>query len=337
MRMSKDWLYFLLCAVFAVGLLSCGDDEEEEEAGLPQTYSVSGTVTRSTDTAGPDQCAPDPEVCDGAGDIYLTVMDECPASTGCFGEIIADILIEGADLSGQDAAVAFELTGIPDGTYYLSGFLDDAPNTVNPANIAEKGDLVLFGQASPGCVEVTVSGGNVAQVNVDFNWVMPFALPIDDDVCNEPDDEDPDPDIEDDGDTYTVTVPVRRTAPLLPWTGGDGIGPLSVSLCVVCFDITGDVDDIVVQEKSVGVVDMSAPGSEQIVVFEDMPNGVYYVNGFIDDVTNATPENPFPGLGDLVSFGTIAPQCVRVVVDGADVTADTYTLNMVMIFDLPGF
>lgn len=337
MGTGKGWLYFLLCAVFAVGLLSCGDDEEEEEGGLPETYAVSGTVTRSTDTAGSDQCAPAPEECDGQGDIYLTVMDECPAKTGCFGNIISDVVIPAADLSGEDAVVNFELTGIPDGTYYLSGFLDDAPNTVNPANIAETGDLVFFGQASPGCVEVTVSGGNVADVNVDFNWVMPFALPVDDDTCNEPDDEDPDPDIEDDGDTYTVTVPVRRTAPLLPWTGGDGIGPLSVSLCVVCFDITGNVDDIVVKEQSLGVVDMSAPGSEIMVEFEDMPNGVYYVNGFIDDVTNATPENPFPGLGDLVSFGTIAPQCVRVVVDGADVTADTYTLNMVMIFDLPGF
>ena len=89
MRMRKQWLYFLLCAIFTVALLGCGDDEEEEEAGVPETYSVSGMVTRSTETAGPEQCDVDPELCDARGDVYLTVMDECPASTGCFGEIIA--------------------------------------------------------------------------------------------------------------------------------------------------------------------------------------------------------------------------------------------------------
>jgi hypothetical protein len=336
MRTRRQWLHFLLCAIFAMGLLTCGDDEEEEDgAGLPKTYSVSGTVTRSTEPAGPDQCAPDPEVCDGRGDIYLTVMDECPASTGCFGEIIADVVISDADLSGEDGTVAFELTGIPDGTYYLSGFLDDAPNTVNPDSIAETGDLVFFGQASPACVEVTVAGGNVAEVNLDFNWIMPFALPIDDDECNEPDDDDSDPDIEDDGDTHTVTASVVRTVP--PAFGGDGIGPLTLSLCSKCFSISGDSDDIVVKGKFVEEVDLSADGAVFTVEFEEMPNGVYYINGFIDDVTNATPENPFPGKGDLVSFGLIAPKCVVVVVDGADVTANPYELNMVMSFNLPGY
>ena len=141
----------------------------------------------------------------------------------------------------------------------------------------------------------------------------------------------------DDGDTYKVSVPVRCTASLLPWTGGDGIGPMRISLCVVCFDITGNVDDIVVKEQFYDEVDLSDLNGEFLVEFEDMPNGVYYVNGFMDDNTNAREENPFPGIGDLVSFGTIAPKCVKVVVNGADVTADPYLLNMVMIFDLPGF
>ncbi len=329
MRMIDPWVCVLLCAVLAAAHIGCSEDEEQL-AGGPATYSVSGTVTRSYE--------PDPELGDGRGDIHLNLMAECPARTGCLPEFIGGIVITDADLSEEGAAVPFEISGIPDGTYHLGGFMDDAVNTVNPENISETGDLVYFGQASPACVEVTVSGGDLQDVNLDLNWVMPFALPIDDEeVCSEQEEEEEDPDIEDDGDAYKVTVPVRRTTPLLPWTGGDGIGPLSVSLCVVCFDITGNVDDIVVKEKNVGVVDMSAPGSEVIVEFEDMPNGVYYVNGFIDDVTNATEENPFPGLGDLVSFGTIAPQCVRVVVDGGDVTSDPYTLNMVMIFDLPGF
>ena len=331
MRESRRWTICLVCAVFAVGLLGCGEDEEE----VLETYSVSGTVTRSTEPAGPDQCDPDPEVCDARGDIYVSVMDECPASTGCLPPVMRNILIPDSDLSEEGAAVPFEVTGLPDGTYYLSGFMDDAPNTVNPPSISETGDLVLFGQASPACVEVTVAGGDVTGVNVDFNWIMPFSLPIDSGECTEPDDGDDEPDIVDDGETYTVSGTVVRTAE--PDYGGDGIGPLTVSLCYRCFTIGGDVNDILAKDPIVEDVDMSADDSEFAFEFEDVPNGVYFINGFIDDVTNATPENPFPGRGDLVSFGTIAPKCVKVIVEGGNVMADPYELNMVMSFDLPGF
>jgi hypothetical protein len=246
-----------------------------------------------------------------------------------------NIVIPDSDLSGEDATVPFEVTGLPDGTYFVSGFMDDAPNTVNPPDISETGDLVLFGQASPACVEVTVAGGDVTGVNVDFNWIMPFSLPIDSGECTEPDDGDDEPDIVDDGETYTVSGIVVRTVE--PGFGGDAVGPLSVNLCNKCFTIGGDTDNILVKDPIVQDVDMSADGTEISFEFEDVPNGVYYINGFMDDVTNATPENPFPGKGDLVSFGTIAPKCVTVIVDGGDVITDPYELNMVMSFDLPGF
>ncbi len=67
-----------------------------------------------------------------------------------------------------------------------------------------------------------------------------------------------------------------------------------------------------------------------------MPNGIYYVNGFIDDNTNATPEDPFPGIGDLVSFGEAGPTCTKVIVNGGDMTDVIYELNMLMSFEIPG-
>ena len=70
---------------------------------------------------------------------------------------------------------------VPNGTYYLSGIMDDAPNTEIPDIYAGVGDLVVFGHAAPGCVEVIVADGDVTGVGVDFNFVMPFALPIDPD------------------------------------------------------------------------------------------------------------------------------------------------------------
>jgi len=326
MRMRKGWLYFLLCAVFVVGLLSCGEDEEEEEGGLPETYSVSGTITRSVE--------PDPTMGgDGIGDVYLELMVECPSLSGCLTEVISNIDLQDVDLSAAGASVPFEASGVPNGTYYLSGLLNDAPNTINPERISETGDLVMFGLAAPRCVEVTVAGGNVTGVSADFNSVMPFALPMDDVICDEPDDED-DPDIVDDGDTYTVSVTVVRTIP--PFLGGDGIGPLRIALLVgACFKTDGSQGEMVAERIFEDPpVDLSANGSQFQFDFVDIPNGVYYVNGFIDDVTNATEQRPLPAVGDLVSFKNLGPGCVKVIVDGADVTADPYRLNMVLPFDL---
>jgi len=217
--------------------------------------------------------------------------------------------------------------------YYLSGLLNDAPNTINPDNISETGDLVMFGLAAPRCVEVTVAGGDVTGVLADFNSVMPFALPMDSVECDKPDDED-DPDIVDDGDAYTVSVTVVRTVP--PLFGGDGIGPLHIGLLSgACFKTDGSQGDMVAERIVVDPpVDLSAPGSSYQFDFVDIPNGVYYINGFIDDVTDATEARPLPAVGDLVSFKDLGPGCVKVIADGADVVADPYQLNMVMIFDL---
>lgn len=325
MSMRRQWLYFLLCAVFVVGLLSCG--EEEEEGEFLETYSVSGAVTRSVE--------PDPAMGgDARGDVYLQLMDECPSLSGCLTEVISNIEMPDVDLSEDGASVPFEATGVPNGTYYLSGLMNDAPNTVNPENISETGDLVMFGLAAPRCVEVTVSGGDVTGVNADFNSVMPFALPMDDVTCDEPDDGDDDPDIVDDGDTYTVSVTVVRT--VRPFLGGDGIGPLRIGLLVgECFTTDGSQGEMVAEQIFEDPpVDLSADGSEFQFEFDDIPNGIYYINGFIDDVTNATEQRPLPAQGDLVSFRDLGPGCVKVIVNGADVAADPYPLNMVMIFDL---
>jgi hypothetical protein len=276
---------------------------------------------------------------DGRGDVYLQLMDECPSLSGCFTDVIRDIFLPDVDLSGDGASVPFQATGIPSGTYYLSGLLNDAPNTINPENISETGDLVMFGMAAPRCVEVTVSGGDVTGVSADFDSVMPFSLPMDDARCDDPDDDD-DPDIVDDGNTYTVTATVVRTVEInflhRLLYGSDGIGPMQIALVAdECFKTDGSPGDVVAERVFVDPpVDLSGDDASFQFDFVDIPNGIYYINGYIDDVTNATPERPLPAQGDLVSFLDLGPGCTKVIVNGGDVVADPYLLNMVMIFDL---
>jgi hypothetical protein len=333
--MRKQWLYFLLCAIFAVGLIGCGDDEEDEGGGLPETYSVSGTVTRSVE--------PHPDG-DAKGDIYLTMMETCPSSTGCVEEVVSDAAIMDADLSGDGAEVSFEMSRrVPNGTYYLSGIMDDTPNEEIPDIYSGIGDLVVFGRAAPACVEVIVADGDVTGVGLVFNFVMPFELTIDPDNPCPDDPDDPDDPPEDDGFTYTISGTVTRPV-LFDLFGGqqsgfdfgaDGHGPLSVSLVDECFTVSGD-PGAVFETVVIGDADLSDPNYVVPFAFSPMPNGIYYVNGFMDDVTNATPEDPFPGTGDLVSFGEAGPTCAKVIVDGGDVTDVIYELNMLMSFEIPG-
>jgi hypothetical protein len=262
-------------------------------------------------------------------------MANCPSLSGCLPEIIAEIILPDADLSEPGESIPFEMKGLPNGTYYLSGFMDDAPNIFNPLDIAETGDLVMFGGAAPRCEQVIVRGGDVSGLSADFETVMPFALPMDFAECDDP--ADPDPDIVDDGNTYVVSATVIRPVRLSPLSrilfGADGIGPLSIALLDECFDSQGNPGQVF-SERFFEEVDLSAEGSEFTFAFDPVPNGIYYINGFIDDVTDATEQRPLPAVGDLVSFHDLGPGCTKVIVNGADVAADPYPLNMIMVFDL---
>jgi hypothetical protein len=79
-------------------------------------------------------------------------------------------------------------------------------------------------------------------------------------------------------------------------------------------------------------VDLPTTDEAVELVITDVPNGVYSLNGFIDDADAGDP-TPRPGIGDLVSFGGFGPACAEVVVDGGDVTVP-FDLNLVLPFDL---
>jgi len=335
-----------LCwAAFVLFLIGCAGEEEKKENARPG-YTVSGSLTRSVALdPGLWMCklAPviglvsgfGPDRCDARGDVYLQLMTECPALSGCLPDVVAEVTIPDADLSAEDASVPFAFSNVPDGTYFLYGFLDDAPNILNPASIAETGDLVMFGLSAPRCEKVNVSGGDVTGLRAELDSVMPFALPMTDGSCQKPDDEDPE--IVDDGNLYTVTATVIRSVKITLLDrilfGTDGIGPLHIALVDECFTSEGSIGSLVT-ERHFDEVDLSKEDAAFSFSFDPVPNGVYYINGFIDDVTDATEERPLPAVGDLVSFHDLGPGCTKVIVNGSDVTADPYPLNMIMVFDL---
>ncbi len=318
MRINKLLHICVIGIVFLATYSGCKDESEESNV---ITYSVSGTVTRSWE--------PDPSG-DAIGDIYLFVMEECVANTGQVTELTAEIRIPDGDLSDDGAVVSYEITGLPNGHYYISGFQDDVPNTVNEDRVPETGDLVIFGAAAPRCEEFTVNGSNVSGVNVDFNWVMPFSLPISS-SCEPEVEGDP---IPDDGETYTITGTVSSSTP--PGLGGDGVGTLTLALATLCFSNSGDDPDTLVSSITTDIdVDLSGQYDTHDFTFPDeVPNGYYYINGFLND--NTDDVNIFPGIGDLVAFCNAGPKCKMVTVNGGNVTDADYIFNMVMPFNLPG-
>jgi hypothetical protein len=102
-----------------------------------------------------------------------------------------------------------------------------------------------------------------------------------------------------------------------------------------CFTVGGD-PGFVFETVIIPDADLSDPSYVVPFAFSPRSNGIYFVNGFMDDNTNATPEDPFPGKGDLVAFREASPVCAEVIVDGGDVTDVIYELNMLMSFEIPG-
>jgi len=91
-------------------------DGDDDDNGSSFVVGLSGTVTRSTEPA---------EGQDGIGDLYVTVFDEPPSSSGV--SIVAQFSLSGADFSAAGATVTYEMPALAvrKDPYFMEAFLDD--------------------------------------------------------------------------------------------------------------------------------------------------------------------------------------------------------------------
>lgn len=89
-----------------------GDSDADTDTVVP-VAAVSGTVGRDVSTCPPGQ--------DGIGNLCLFLLEDCDD----FGSDGASANIAGVDMSVFTNTVPFEITEVPDGNWYLYGFLDD--------------------------------------------------------------------------------------------------------------------------------------------------------------------------------------------------------------------
>lgn len=147
-----------------------GDDAGEEESsgggeagGSPST-GVRGAVIRSVAPAVGQ---------DAIGTLYVGLLIECTADSEQAGGATP---VMGADLSAEGSQVLYEVTGVAPGTYYLVAFLDDNLNADATNPYADNADLVTAEGFAPGCVEVTITEGEIATAPaaVNLNLVYPL-------------------------------------------------------------------------------------------------------------------------------------------------------------------
>ena len=142
---------------------SGGDEASEDEGGDPST-GVRGAVIRSVSPAIGQ---------DAIGTLYVGLLVECTADSEQAGGATP---VENADLSVDGSQVLYEVTGVAAGTYYLVAFLDDNLNADATDPYADNADLVTAEGFAPGCVEVTITDGQIATAPaaIDLNLVYPL-------------------------------------------------------------------------------------------------------------------------------------------------------------------
>ncbi|MBX7079008.1 MAG: hypothetical protein K1X88_07475 [Nannocystaceae bacterium] len=122
---------------------------------------------------------------------------------------------------------------------------------------------------------------------------------------------------------YSVSGSVTRSAAAVISLGDDGIGTLYVGVLMDC-----DQNAASVGGTSVAMADLSQLNSPVPYTVEGLPNGTYYVAGFLDDDENADPDAPDADMGDLAFAMGFGIGCVEVVIEDADVTGADFALNV---------
>jgi len=324
----------VFCTSILVVSPSCGGDSDGQESGRDPVEAsagkgalkASGAVSRIIGLS---------EMGDGLGTVYVSLDVDCRNDRGTATKPLASFEIKDADLRKTNAELPFVIMGLEEGkTYYAAAWFDDVDNPEQDEVLPGKGDLAMFGDLSPRCVKVEMQKADVENVKLELDYEMMFTLPgfeSDSGVMSGTDEVVDPTTIVDDGSKHTVTIHLSRSVE--PGMGGDGKGRLFSGLSAECFsDTTGEtpVPTVALLRDSVELAKIDTPVD---LVIENVPNGVYQFNGFIDDVASSDAKNPRPGKGDLVSFGGLGPACTQVVVNGKDVDAD-FDLNFVMSFDL---
>lgn len=124
--------------------------------------TIIGTVSRSG-------AAPIAGGNDGIGTFYVGLLAECSQDAMSFGG--NGVMV---DVSAQDTPANWEVPNVPDGHYFLAGFLDDNGNADPMDPYADMGDLADAEGFGPACLEVTVAGADVGAGQFVLDIQVPF-------------------------------------------------------------------------------------------------------------------------------------------------------------------
>ena len=135
----------------------------DESSGGASGHSISGNVSRAQ--AG--NISPGD---DGVGTLYVGVLAACDQNAASLG----GTSVLGANLSQVGSPVAYTLEGLPNGTYYVAGFLDDDVNADPENPYADMGDLAFAEGFGVGCVEVVIADADASGADFQLNINVPF-------------------------------------------------------------------------------------------------------------------------------------------------------------------
>lgn len=126
----------------------------------------------------------------------------------------------------------------------------------------------------------------------------------------------------------TVTGTVFRNPATAPGLGQDAIGDIYLGLLISCDEGAAAVANTVVLDGDLSDTSFGVP-----YTIENVPNGTYFLAGFMDDNDNTDPDDPDADLGDLAAAEGFGPLCTQVdIADGTDVSDADLTLNIVVPF-----